>query len=270
MNFIDYTPSRVLNRREVIKDLPCREIPCSLVYTLDDDNIGVVPQLTTPSLHELTLDLISYGCAGFEMRQRYLGDHDPAVAYLAKVAWDASATPDEVYRDQLRTVCGEGCVEDMLATFHEMEAVTINLEWKNSSFSFPVPGMMMKHWKPEPMRADLIEDRRGYQRALEAARRAQEKATAAGRGYVNYFVGRLQFAVAYLDAVEAVNRAATAEAANNRDQTLEYADAAVGMARHAIEAYARVARDQTDRGTIAVLNEYVFRPLKAKVADLKK
>ncbi|MFH1007771.1 MAG: hypothetical protein V1800_09750 [Candidatus Latescibacterota bacterium] len=270
LNFIDYTPSRVLNRREVLKDLPCREIPCSLIYTLDDDNIGVVPQLTTPSLHELTRDLIKYGCAGFEMRQRYLGDHDPAVAYLAKVAWDASATPDEVYRDQIRAVCGEGCVEEMLTAFHEVEAVTVNLEWKNLSFSFPVPGMMMKFWKPGPMSADLIEDRAGYRRALEAARQAQEKATTSGRPYVDYWVGRLQFAAGYLDAVEAVTLAATAEAANNPGQTLEYTQAALGMARQSIEAYARVAQDQTDRGTIAVLNEYVFRPLKAKVAELRK
>ena len=39
----------------------------------------------------------------------------------------------------------------------------------------------------------------------------------------------------------------------------------VDAAREALEAYARVAGDRSDLGAIAVLNEYVYRPLQAKV-----
>ena len=74
----------------------------------------------------------------------------------------------------------------------------------------------------------------------------------------------------YLDAVEAVKRAALAEAAGDIGQTQECAEAALGLARRAMEAYARVARDQSDRGTIAVLNEYVHRPLRDKVAGMRE
>ena len=35
-----------------------------------------------------------------------------------------------------------------------------------------------------------------------------------------------------------------------------------------MEAYARVARDQSDLGTRATLAEFAYRPLKAKVASL--
>jgi hypothetical protein len=36
-----------------------------------------------------------------------------------------------------------------------------------------------------------------------------------------------------------------------------------------MESYARVAVDQSDRGAIATMAEYVYRPLKAKVESLK-
>ena len=35
-------------------------------------------------------------------------------------------------------------------------------------------------------------------------------------------------------------------------------------------AYAQVARDQSDRGAIAMMGELVYRPLKAKLEELKK
>lgn len=38
--------------------------------------------------------------------------------------------------------------------------------------------------------------------------------------------------------------------------------------RAATEAYARVARDQSDRGAIATMAEYAYRPLKTKVESL--
>ena len=157
----------------------------------------------------------------------------------------------------------------MLTVFREVEDVTKDMEWHELGFGFAVPGMMMKHWTPEPMPDDLLEDRRGYQRALEAARRAGSKVAATGRCYVDYWVGRLEFAVDYLNAVEAVHRAAIADQRKDRLETLRQTEIGLGATRRALEAYARVARDQSDRGAIAQLNEFVYRPLKAKRAALQ-
>jgi hypothetical protein len=147
--------------------------------------------------------------------------------------------------------------------------------------------MMMKHWTPGPMPPELIADRQGYQRALEAARRAQQRRGGASlpalsstngtaltclttNGYVDYWIGRLEFGIGYLDTIEAVHRAATAEAENQPQEALQHAEAALSAARRALEAYARVARDRSDLGAIATMNEYVYRPLKEKVAEMKK
>ena len=268
LNFIDYTPSRVVHRQEELGRLDCESIPCSLLYTLEDDNVGLVPQLTTDSLYTLTQDLVRDGWAGYSTRYWLPGGQDPNVAYFAKAAWQPQVTPDEVDRDQLHAVCGEACIDDMIAAFHAVESVTKNLEWNDLSFAFPVKGMMMRNWKAQPVPQYLVDVRAGYQQALDAAHRAEAKTKPLGKPYVDYWVGRLTFAVGYLKAVADLHSAAVAEAAGLRGEALEHTQAALLSARQALEAYAMVARDQSDRGAIAVMNEYVYRPLRAKVKEL--
>ena len=270
LNGIDYTPSRVVKRRKVLEQLPGKEIPASLIYTLHDDNIGVLPQLMTQPLHQLTEALRSNDWAGYCTRYWLVGDHDPCLAYLAQAAWDATATPEAVYRDQVTAACGRPAVDDMLTVFREVETTTLALEEHAMGLTFPVPGMIMKHWTPHDMPVELYEARRGYQRALAAARRGRVNSNARGHGYVDYWIGRLEFGIGYLDTIEAVRAAASAEAAKKTDEASQHADSALAKARSALEAYARVARDQSDRGAIATMAEYVYRPIRDKRNELKK
>lgn len=147
---------------------------------------------------------------------------------------------------------------------------TIKLEWNCIGLTFPVPGIIDRQWRPGSFPEKYSEFRQGYAQALEAARRAREKTTPAGRAYVDYWIGRLEFGVGYFDTVEAVRLAATAEKSGDRAEALRNAEDALGKAQRALEAFVRVARDRSDYGTIATLDEYVWRPLKARVAGLKK
>ena len=270
LNFVDYTASRIVRRREVLKTIPSREVPCVLIYTLHDDNVGVLPQLTTGSLHELTKDLRRHGWAGFSTRYWLVADHDPCLAYLARASWDTAVTPESAYRDQVHCACGELAVADMLEMFRELERVTITLEQHGLGLTFPVPGMIMKHWTPRDMPAKLLEARCGYQQALAAARRARARSTAHGHGYVGYWIGRLEFGIGYLHTIEVVRAAAVAEKDNKYDEAVQHAETALTKASGALEAYARVARDQSDRGAIATMAEYVYRPIRDKRNELKK
>ena len=280
--FVDYTASRVVRRRETLRDVPVQKIPASLIFTLHDDNVGVLPQLVTGALHELACDLKKYGWAGFSTRYWMISDHDPCIAYLSKTAWNANVTPEEIYIDQIGAVCGDAAVEPMLEAFDELEKVTIALEDHGLGLTFPVPSMMMKHWSPGSLSGELVEDRKGYERVLSAVRKVPKPPKQEGKDYINYWLGRLQFGIGYIDIIEAVRKAATAEqiAKDTKEQedeskyhaqlreAIELTEVAVETARQALEAFAGVAKNQSDRGAIATMAEYVYRPLKQKVEDL--
>ena len=268
LNFVDYTPSRIVKRRGVLEGIPARTIPSVLIYTLQDDNVGVLPQLTTHSLHELTKDIRREGWAGFSTRYWTTGGQDPCLAYLSRAAWHTNATPEGVYRDQVGQVCGEAAVGDMLKVFSEVEAATLTLEWHGLGLTFTTPQMMMQHWTAGTMSPELKSVRARYEAALEAARRALGNARPSGKNYVTYWIGRLEFGVNYMAAIEAVRSAATAESVKDYGGALREAERALELVKRSLTAYAGVARDRSDKGAIAVMNEYVFRPVRARVAEL--
>jgi Glycosyl hydrolase family 67 N-terminus len=260
-------PSHLLERIEILKDLPT-ENPGVLDLTLDDDNIGVVPQLTPNSLHQIVQVLKRNGWAGFAARERFPGDHDWPLTYLAKAAWDAGVNPDATGLDLMSAVCGKECADSLMTAFHEVESVTTYLGDSNMNFSKERRGTLMKYWRPGPVPTYLAAVRNGYRRALAAAERAREKATPGGRSYADFWVGRLEFAAGYADTVQGVHLGGAAEMTNDYRAALQHAETALGSLRGALEAYARVARTQTDRGAIAMLGEFGYRRLKGKVADL--
>lgn len=268
LNFIDYTPARIVKRRNVIAQIPARQIPSVLIYTLHDDNVGVLPQLETHSLATLNHDLIVNGWAGFSTRYWLTGDHDPCVAYLARAAWDSAADPDVIDRDQVARVCGAAAVDDMLKVFSEVEKATTDLEWHGLGLSFTVPGMMMKHWTTAPLSPELRGVTHHYQAAKDAAERALKVTTPAGRAYIDYWVGRLDFGIEYMRAIESLRAAAAADSTHDHAGALRLAKESLTHATRGIEQYAAVARDRSDKGAIAVMNEYVIRPLRVKVAEL--
>ena len=270
MYLVDYTASRIIKRREVLANIPGRKIPTSLIYTLHDDNVGVLPQLTTGNLHELTKDLYQHGWSGYSTRYWLVGDHDPCIAYLSSAGWDEGATPQSVYEAFIRSLWGEDCLDDALEMFKELEQATDDLEWHGLGLTFPVPGMMEKHWHPEPFPVELEKVRTHYSKALCAARCVAEKTTDRGRGDALYWVGRFEFGIAFLDSIESLRKAAIAEEeGESLEEVIGHTKDSLSKAIEGMEAYARVAGDQSDRGAIATMNEYVYRYLKAKVAELE-
>ena len=163
--------------REIFGTFPTDEVAGLLHLTLDDDNVGVMPQITISAVHELVKELRK-GWAGFSARERFPADHDWVLAYLSRAGWDAEATPDTVAADFLQGVCGQACGEALLEAFREVEAATTAFEQSDYGFGFPVPQLMMKHWRrPGPIPEYLSQVRDHYRRGLEASRRAYQQAT---------------------------------------------------------------------------------------------
>ena len=264
LSFVDYTASRVVNQRDLLKQVPPKHVPATLLFTLADDNVGILPQLATGSLHSLMGDLRDNGWSGFYTRYWTVGDLDPTVHYLARASWQASLTPQQAYVDQVKYVCGSDSVEPAVKAFEMIEKITLGLDQHGLGFGFPVPGMMMKHYNSGGLSDALKSDHQQYRRTLKLMEEAHRMSRPAGQAYTEYFVERLRFADRYLDAAEAFGATSVAEKADNKAKAREQIDLAYNAIREALEAYAGVAKDHGDLGAVALMNEYCYRPIRDK------
>ena len=262
--------THLLERSDILKRLSGGPIHPIIALTVDDDNIGIVPQMTTSSLRKVLKILRETQWEGFVARERFPGDHDTELAYLARAAWDPDADPNVIASEQLKAACGEACGEDLLTTMHDIDAATVVWERDDQFIAVPVPEMLMRQWKAGPLPGYLEENRRSYQHGWEAAQHAVGVASPEGKSYAEYWAKRMEFSVRFIDVVESVRRAASAEAAHQPEQEAAEVTKALTTLRQSIEAYAAVARNQTDRGAIAIAVEYGYRPLEKKLAELKK
>ena len=248
LSFIDYTASRVLRQRKLIQAVSPDHAPRTLIFTLADDNVGVLPQLATGSVHALMGDLRKSGWSGFYTRYWTVGDLDPTVHYLARASWQAELTPWEAYVDQVRHVCGDASVAPAVEALELIEQITLGLDQHGLGFAFPVPGMMTKHYKKGGLSGSLKQDHQEYRRALELMDEAHRLSRPAGRAYAKYFLERLRFADRFLDAAEAYGATAVAEKSGAPDEARRQIELAYQAIREALEAYAGVAKDHGDLG----------------------
>ncbi len=268
VSFVDYTASRQLKQLDLLKQVPPEKIPASLIFTLADDNVGLLPQLATESLHQLMSELRKNDWKGFYTRYWTIGDLDPTTHYLSRASWNPSITPKQAYVDQIQHVCGPDAVESTLKAFAIIEKITLGLDQHGLGFGFPVPEMMIKHFKKEGLSDLLKRDRELYREAREHMEEAHQKSSHQGRAYTGYFFARLHFAVRYLDAAEAFGATARALKIGRKEEALQQVDLAYKAIQEAIQSYADVAKDYGDLGAVALLNEYCYRPIKQKKKDL--
>ncbi|MFV1967680.1 MAG: hypothetical protein ACC628_19800, partial [Pirellulaceae bacterium] len=269
LSFIDYTASRQLRQRDLLQHVPPRQTPASLIFTLADDNVGVLPQSAAGSLHTLMGDLRKNGWSGFYTRYWTVSDQDPTVHYLARASWDASLTPQQAYADQVEHVCGPASVEPALKAFALIEKITLGLDQHGLGFGFPIPNMMTKHYSSGRLSDAIRQDQELYRQSLKQMERARQLSRQEGRTYIDCFAGRLRFAVRYLDAADAFGATATAVKANKPVEARRHIEASYIAIRQALEAYVSTVKDHGDLGAVALMNEFCYRPIRDKRKELQ-
>ena len=120
----------------------------------------------------------------------------------------------------------------------------------------PGPRMFLRHLESKtPLPAWITEVKTLYTAAMNEMYRGNTRARDGARPFLLYHAKRLEFALDYFTALESLYQA---HAATAHAGALE---AAVESIYNALNAYADVARDPSDRGVIAVLNEHGYRAL---------
>ena len=265
---VDYTARRVVDQIDMLDYVPAAEMPSRFVFTFEDDNIGVLPQLAVKPLHQLATAMRERGWHGFMTRFWTIGCHDLTAHYLARSSWDAALTPQQTCSELAAEVCGADCVALVVEAWELIEAVTDAFDRHGLSFAFTVPNMMMNYWDArQPLDAVFLDIRSKYARAHDAMLEAADHTKLPGKSFVDYFIGRLCFAMRYIDAVEAVAAAGFAVAEERHRDVIEQLRKALAAMGEALEAYAAVAADNSDRGAVAALNKFCYRPIQAKLME---
>ncbi|MBM4071932.1 MAG: hypothetical protein FJ271_23850 [Planctomycetes bacterium] len=271
LHFVDYTARRVAEQRSLLAAVPAKAVKSSLILTLADDNVGVLPQLATNHLHELVTEIRKLGWQGFSTRYWIPGDLEASVFYLARAGFDGRITPKSAYHELFAPMCGPGAVPALAKGFAMIEEATTLIDRNDLGFTFPVPGMVMRHYdakSPPPAWWKKVSDL--YGSAMDEIYRAQQRAHPQARPLTLYHAKRCEFAIHYIACLEAVRRAGLARDKKDRDGQVEHLESAVEAMHNALSTLGEVARDQSDRGVIAVVNAHGYRPLRAELDRLRK
>ena len=265
LNFIDYTSRRSADNVELMQPLPADKVNSSLIFTLADDNVGILSQSVTQSIHELVVALRENGWDGFSTRYWMLAEMDPTLHYLSRASFDDSVTPRSAHDDLFLAITGNEATSDRLwRAMEHIEAATDLFDKQAIGFGFPVEGMFMKHYQAQENPAWWDEAKEHYLQAMIEFYRARGNAHGQSRELLMYYAKRGGYVLEYLAAVEAVREAAVAREAGDRELAIEKLEASVESLYNAIDTLSDVVWDQSDRGLIATLTNFAYRPLVAE------
>lgn len=251
---------------QVIAQVPARAVKSTLEVALTGDVPGVLPQIQTRYLHARVADLQKHGWDGFVAWSRTVGEIDPGLYFLSRASFDPTLTPDAAYSELVTPMCGEGVAGRLTKGFDQIEEASPLIEQNQFNLGFPKPLILMQHYTAgEPPPAWMKEVRDLYAGAMDEMYRSQDRSHVAGRPFLRYYAKRLEFAYEYMSSIEATRLAGQAKKDGDSEKQIEHLEKAVEAMYNALNAYGEVARDSCDRGVIAVLNEYGYRPLKKEL-----
>ena len=270
MAIVDYVPARVAERMHTLEFVKNGNIDVEMITTIEDDNVGFLPQLVTPSLHKIVQKMHEYDLKGFSFRQFDISEHEPAMAYMIESAWDASITPEDSYRRYALGVAGEKAVEDLLVAFHDIEDLT---EVSNAmmGIGFMFPNLYNKYWfkgvKPIPAWQDYIAKLAPIEDRL---RMTLSKSEPKGKHLIENYLNFIMFARQYVQTLDLIRQARAAyDFAQEKRKTendmvynplirraSDLLFEALDASEIALKTWMKLVADPTDLSTLAGLNAY--------------
>lgn len=282
MAIVDYLPARVAERLHTLEFARHGKLEVTLITTIEDDNVGFLPQLVTPSLHATVERMGQYGLKGFCFRQFDIGQHEPSMAYMIESAWDAAVTPEDAYRRYALGVAGPEAVADLLAAFRGVEDLT-GAANALMGLGFMWPSLYRKHWlpgtRPDPAWQEYCARLAPVEQCLE---RALEHSAARGRHLVRNYLGFVRFAGLFLRTLDLIRQARAAydqaqEMRQARDPVAYHPlvsrasallHAALEASERALRTWADQVADPSSLGTLAGLNAYGHDWLRGKCTEV--
>lgn len=238
--------------------------PGAAALLLSDSQLGLLPQFP---------DIVAFFAFSGEkppssviVRGGHVGDSDALAWRVSRASWEGADRA--TLADLFESIAGEGPSERMAKAFTFLEKGGELMIDQGGAASGDLSEAVWRHYataKPAP--AAWKEAANHYVEAMNEMYRAHDRATR-GRPWLRYFTKRLEFAFEYLTCLEACRAAGEAQAQGDADLQIEKLEVAVESMYNGLQALSEVARDPSDRGTIAMLNVYGYRRLKAELDRL--
>jgi hypothetical protein len=239
-----------------------------LLISLTGDSANVLPKSEVSRLEILSQVVRQRGWGGYATRSGTAGDLDYALQFLAQASWSSEVSPDAALDSLITPMCGSGVTDRVALAFTQLEQATTLIAEQDADFATLAPDMVMKHYaaaEAPPEHWQKLQDL--YVGAMNEMYRAHDRSHPRGRPYLRYYCKRLEFALEYVGSVQALRRAGAAKAAGDGEAHVAELEKATESMYNALSALSEVARDSGDRGAIAVLNAWGYRPLQQALAD---
>lgn len=238
-----------------------------LGFVLDLTPLNTLPCFR-PQRWEKQWDEMARLGMGFEVLVSGVGENDLPAYWLSRRSCRQAISPQEACRELLTPICGEEVDHRVWKAVELADRAISALHERDSWLGIPKVQAILEKADPPP--ATWSTAREGFLNAMNEMYRANTRAREGGRAYTLYLARRFEFAFEYMNYAEAVRKSAIAERGNDRETQIAEIEKAIESLNNALNAMAAVARSNSDRGLIAVLNEYGYRPLKKKLAEAEE
>ncbi|MFN0021335.1 MAG: alpha-glucuronidase family glycosyl hydrolase [Pirellulaceae bacterium] len=184
-------------------------------------------------------------------------------------SFDLTVTREAACRALVEPICGAEVDGVVLKANRQMDEAVRLISDNDLHLTLPGPNMILKHYAntdPPPEWWSKVRD--NYLGAMNDMYRANSRAREGGRSYTLYLARRCEFGYEYMNCVEATRLAGVAKGKKDSAEQRAQLEKAIESMNSACSALAAVARDQSDRGMIAVCNEFGYKALQKELEKL--
>jgi hypothetical protein len=236
---------------------------CSLELPLTNWMADPLPQVAHPAIVDIAEQLQKHRWSGYLIKSHSgIGCLDLSAYLLSRNSFGNKLTAVEGCENLLTPICGEEVHTRVYRAFRMVEDATRKFEL----LEFDVHGLRpLELWKryesAKPPPEGWKETREAYLNAMNEMYRANTRAREGSRSYTLYLARQFEFGFEYVNCMQAVQNAGVAKQKGDKETQVTELEKAIDSINSACNALAAVARSNSDRGTIAELNAYVYRPL---------
>lgn len=243
-----------------------------LSLAIHSPTLDMLPQTHSQEVQRTLQDAIKAGWSSVSVGSSTVNEFSQDVHYVSRAMWDVSVGPAESHKDLWATTTGNESAADRLWLGRQHLEKASSLILANDADLVKLgPGMLIKrHYIAEPIPEWWQEATDAYTQYMIELYRAQGAVDGGAKPVLFYYAKRSEFVLEYLGAVKAVREAALAKKAGDNEMALEHLELALESTYNCINTLSDVARNQGDRGLIAVLNADAFRPLVAELERLSE